>query len=82
MVPIGRFPEFTGKARDAPWCPSHHKRRATQPVRSGSRPVGPVSRLFGASTTLTDAQASLSGPLLPRSRDTGSYGYHMLDFIH
>ena len=60
----------------------HHKRRATQPVRAGNRPSGPISRLLDASTTLTDATASLSGPLLPRNRDTGSYGYQVLDSIH
>jgi hypothetical protein len=46
-------------------------------VSSGSRPSGRVYQLPGASKTLTDAQASLSGPLLP-----GSYGYHMLDSIY
>ena len=29
-----------------------------------------------------DATASLSGSLLPRNRDPGPYGYHMLDSIH
>ena len=86
MASIGRFPEFTGEARAADGATigflSHHKRHATRPVRSGSRPSGPVSRFLGASTTLTDAMASLSGPLLPRNRDTGSYECHMLDSVH
>jgi hypothetical protein len=86
MMPIRRLPEFTRRGARCAVMPSHHKRRATRPVGSGSRPSGPVSRLLGASRTLDDAQwrhgASPAGPLLPRNRDTGSYGYHMLDFIH
>jgi hypothetical protein len=45
----------------------------------------PVSRFLRASKTLDDAQwrhgASPAGLLLPSNRDTGSYGYHMLDSI-
>ena len=44
--------------------------------------MGAVSGIFGASRPLTDAKASLSGPLLPRNPDTGFYGYHMLNSIH
>ena len=47
-----------------------------------SRRMGTVSRLLGASKTLDDALASPAGLLLPRNRDTGSYGYHLLDSIH
>jgi len=86
MVPIRRLPEFTRQGADCAAMLSHRKRDATRPVGSGSRPSGPVSRFLRASKTLDDAQwrhgASPAGPLLPRNRDTGSYGHHMLDSIH
>jgi len=58
------------------------KHHATSPVNSRRRPVGPVSRLPGASSPLDDVPASLAGPLLPGHRDTESYGYQVSDFIH
>ena len=60
----------------------HRKLCATQPVISRRRPAGPVSRSLGASKALSDTKASPAGLLLPRNRDTGSYGYHKLDSFH
>ena len=82
MVPIRRPPKFTRTGARCAVMPSHHEHCATHPVSLGGRPVGPESRLLGASETLDDAVASPANSLLPRRRDSGSYGYHMLDFIH
>ena len=81
MVPIGRLPEFTGKTRDVPWCnPTTSIAQRDRCAREAALWVPYPG--FSVPTALTDATASLSGPLLPRNRDTGSYGYHMLNSIH
>ena len=50
----------------------HHKRRATRPVISRSRPAGHISRSPGVSNALADAPTSPASALLPGNRETGS----------
>jgi hypothetical protein len=72
MAPLRRLPELVRKGARCAVMGAHHKRRATRPAGSGSRPSGPISRLLGASSILGDGPASPAGALLPRNRDMGS----------
>jgi len=72
MTAIRQLPKFTGQAPDAPRCGAI--------ASIGQR--SPLSRLLDASNALDDGTASPAGALLPRNRDRGSYGCHMLDHIH
>ena len=82
MVPIRRPSEF---ARLGAWGTvmlEYHKRRATTPGGSESRPTGRVSRSLGASDALDDGSPSPARVLLPRERETRSYGHHMSEPEH
>jgi hypothetical protein len=82
MVPIRRPSKF---ARLGAWRAvmlEHHKRRATTPGGLEDRPTGRVSRPLGASDALDDGWPSPAPALLPRERETRSYGYHMSEPEH
>ncbi len=64
MIPIRRPSEFIRLGAWRAVMLAHHKRRATAPGDSESRPSGRVIRFLGASGTLVDA-AGIAGGRLP-----------------
>ncbi len=56
----------------------HYKHRVTRPAGLGSRPVGPISRLLGASSTLDDA-ISIAGGRSPTEKP--GYGIVWVPYV-
>ena len=82
MVPIRRPSEFI---RLGAWCavmPAASQAPRNDAGGSVGRPAGRVSRSRGASDALDDGSPSPARNLLPRERETQSYGHHMSEPDH